>query len=335
MTEIRVLADGRFEQADDYAVALSAAASGNGVAWFDALLDDDRSISEIGQALGWRTALGDILRHTRKRARMERTGGQTVVVMLPARYRDDQQSVELSSLGVVVSADAIVTLRGDAWVDLSRTTEVLQLHPSAQGSSIGVLWAICSSVLDAYAPVITGVEENVDQIVEQLFEQDDVTDVSRRIFTLQRELIRLQHATEPVAQMLDQLADDVAPDVGEALVARFRASADAAEHVQRRVQGLRDALDNALTVHSTLVGERSNLEVQRMTEISIKQNDQVKKISSWAAIGFAPSLIAGIYGMNFHLMPELSWQWGYPYAIALMVAVSGGLYWVFRRHDWL
>ena len=72
-----------------------------------------------------------------------------------------------------------------------------------------------------------------------------------------------------------------------------------------------------------------------MTETSLEQNDQVKKISSWAAIGFAPTLVAGIYGMNFRTMPDLDWPRGYPFAIALMAAVSAGLSVVFTTHDWL
>ena len=75
--------------------------------------------------------------------------------------------------------------------------------------------------------------------------------------------------------------------------------------------------------------------MSEMTRTSIQQNDQVKKISSWAAIGFAPTLVAGIYGMNFRIMPELDWTFGYPFALGLMVAVSAGLYLVFKRNDWL
>ena len=97
----------------------------------------------------------------------------------------------------------------------------------------------------------------------------------------------------------------------------------------------RHTLENALTVHATIVDQRRNDAMQRMTEQSIQQNEQVKKISSWAAIGFAPTLVAGIYGMNFQFMPELAWPWGYPFAIGLMIAVSAGLYVLFKRNDWL
>ena len=99
---------------------------------------------------------------------------------------------------------------------------------------------------------------------------------------------------------------------------------DVQDHVVRvieRAEGFRELLNNILNVNLTLVG--------------IRQNDEVKKISGWAAILFAPTLIAGIYGMNFEYMPELHWLLGYPFALSLMVVVSATLYLVFKKHNWL
>jgi magnesium transporter len=90
-----------------------------------------------------------------------------------------------------------------------------------------------------------------------------------------------------------------------------------------------------LTVNSTLVSERQNANMVSLAESSHRQGEEVKKISSWAAILFAPSLIAGIYGMNFALMPELHWSFGYPMAVGLMLALSTTLYLIFKRRNWL
>jgi len=94
-------------------------------------------------------------------------------------------------------------------------------------------------------------------------------------------------------------------------------------------------LQSALTVNSTLVAQRQNEEMRRLTETSLAQNEEVKKISAWAAILFAPTLIASIYGMNFRHMPELHWQLGYPLAILLMIALGVTLYAIFKRRQWL
>ena len=102
-----------------------------------------------------------------------------------------------------------------------------------------------------------------------------------------------------------------------------------------RGDAFRDLLQNALTVNATLVGQQQNEEIRSMTEASLAQNEEVKKISSWAAILFAPTLVGTIYGMNFEHMPELGWSFGYPMAVFLMIAMGFVLYLVFKRRHWL
>ena len=113
---------------------------------------------------------------------------------------------------------------------------------------------------------------------------------------------------------------------------------DVKDHVIRiieRGESFRQLLQNALQVHATLVGQRQNEEMKRLSETSLAQSEQTKKISSWAAILFAPTLVGTIYGMNFVYMPELDWVWGYPFAVSLMIAMGLGLYLVFKNRNWL
>jgi len=105
--------------------------------------------------------------------------------------------------------------------------------------------------------------------------------------------------------------------------------------VTERVAGFREILQNILSVNLTLVGLQQNEEVKALSEAAIEQNDQVKRISAWAAILFAPTLVGTVYGMNFDYMPELHWTLGYPFALMLMLAVSVSLYVVFKRRSWL
>lgn len=334
MLDVQTYIDGVAQAADDYAAALAAATAGNGVVWADLLLDDDEALTEVAAALSWHELIPATLRQAHKRAKLEHTKSATVLVLLPARYLDEPEEVELSSLAIVIGPASVVTLRGADWVDVGAARDFLAAHPVAAGAgSYGITWGICETVLTGNAPVMEGVEQDIDEIEELLFAAD-ATDVSRRIFALQRELVSLQHAASPVPGMLDDLGDSV-PAEAAFLRSAFRSASDHAEHALGRVVGFRQTLDNALSVHATLVGEQSSAAMAKMTEFSIRQNDQVKKISSWAAIGFAPSLIASIYGMNFHTMPELAFPWGYPAAVLLMVGVGAGLYAVFKRHDWL
>jgi magnesium transporter len=105
--------------------------------------------------------------------------------------------------------------------------------------------------------------------------------------------------------------------------------------VEERIDAFRVLLQNALTVNATLVGQRQNDQMADLTQASLKQGDDVKRISSWAAIGFAPTLVASVYGMNFTVMPELTWRYGYPYALLLMLAICVFLYLMFKRRNWL
>ncbi|MET0735674.1 MAG: CorA family divalent cation transporter, partial [Microbacterium sp.] len=110
-----------------------------------------------------------------------------------------------------------------------------------------------------------------------------------------------------------------------------RSLRDVQDHALRitdKLGSFRAILDNALTVNATLV-------TQRQTDTALTQNEQVKRISAWAAILFGPTLVGTIYGMNFTYMPELDWVWGYPAALALMAATSVGLYLIFKRRHWL
>ena len=175
---------------------------------------------------------------------------------------------------------------------------------------------------------------NIDEIETEVFHGDP--EVSRRIYELSREVIAFQRAVKPLLGMLEALAAGFAkygvdPDLQQYL----RDVTDHVVSVVERVEGFRQLLQNILTVNAALVGQRQNEEMKTLTEASLAQNEEVKKISAWAAILFAPTLIGTIYGMNFQTMPELGWVFGYPFALGLMGLVSLVLYMVFSRRRWL
>ena len=189
-------------------------------------------------------------------------------------------------------------------------------------------------VVDEYAPVIGGLENDIDEIEDQVFAGDP--GVSRRIYELLREVVEFQRATQPLRGMLDGLGAGFAKyGVLEELQKNLR---DVEDHVLRvvdRANGFRVLLQSILTVNATLVGQRQNDETQRLTEASLAQSEEVKRISSWAAILFAPTLVGTVYGMNFDHMPELHWWFGYPFALLLMLLVSFVLHAVFQKRGWL
>jgi magnesium transporter len=199
-----------------------------------------------------------------------------------------------------------------------------------------VLYAIMDKIVDDYGPVLDGLQDDIDEIEVQVFQGE--RGVSKRIYQLTREVIEFQRAVEPLGEIFVELRYRLKERAGTADLELRRALRDVADHATRvmdRVDGYRQLLNNILTVNAALVAQRQNDEMTRLSEAGFEQNEQVKRISSWAAILFAPTLVASIYGMNFDHMPELHWTLGYPFAVALMVALGLILHTIFKRRGWL
>jgi len=218
-----------------------------------------------------------------------------------------------------LGADFLISVRHAESPDLAQVRRRMESDPSllAKGP-LAALYAVLDQVVDEYFPVVAGVENDIDEIEDQLFNGDQ--EVSRRIYELSREVMALQRAVHPLVDVLENLRDSL-NGADEELRDDFR---DVHDHVLRitdRVDSFRQLLQNALMTHATLVSQ--------------DQNNEIKKISSWAAILFTPTLVGTIYGMNFEYMPELHWVLGYPFAMGLMLALGFALYTVFKRKGWL
>jgi len=270
-----------------------------------------------------------------QRAKLERYGDTLFVVLRPARYRDDEEQVEFGELHLFVGPDFVVTIRHAEAPDLASVRRRLEASPQllAMGPE-AVLYAVLDEVVDKYAPVVAGLENDIDEIEDELFSGAD--SASRRIYELAREVIGFQRATQPLVAMLEALlrgSDKYRVDLE--LQRYLRDVLDHALRIADRTGAFRSILENALTVDATLAAQRQNDEMRRMTEFNLAQNEEIKKISSWAAILFAPTLVGTVYGMNFEHMPELDWTYGYPLSLALMVGLGFALWGVFKRKRWL
>ncbi|MER5596900.1 magnesium and cobalt transport protein CorA [Streptomyces sp. NPDC002265] len=270
-----------------------------------------------------------------QRPKLERYGDTLFVVLRAARYLDAPEEVDFGELHVFVGPDFVITVRHGAAPNLSAvrrrmedTPDLLKLGPEA------VLYAILDAVVDGYAPVVAGVQNDIDEIETEVFRGDP--EVSRRIYELSREMVEFQRATRPLVGMLHGLMAGFAKyGTDEELQRYLRDVADHVTHTSERVDSFRQALQDILTVNATLVTQQQNAEMRALAEAGFEQNEEIKKISSWAAILFAPTLVGTIYGMNFAHMPELHWVFGYPFAIVLMAVVCTSLYFVFKRKHWL
>jgi magnesium transporter len=260
-----------------------------------------------------------------QRPKLERYGDAIFLVLRPARYVDETESVEFGEVHVFAGPSFVITIRHSEAPDLAAVRHKLEARPDLlMRGSVAIVHAILDQVVDDYEPVISGIEQDIDEIENEVF--DGSPSVSRRIYELAREVIAFQRATKPLVEILDELMAH--SRVGDEERRYLRDVHDHALRVQERADSFRELLQNILSVNLTL-------ETKALSEASNAQNEEVKKISGWAAVLFAPTLVAAIYGMNFDHMPELHWHYGYPYALALMVTSSVALYLTFKRRGWI
>jgi magnesium transporter len=308
----------------------------NGMAWIGMYRPTPAEIQSVASEFSLhRLAVEDTLTG-HQRPKIERYADTQFIVLRPARYLDASEEVEFGEVQMFIGPDFAITIRNAESPDLGRVRKRLEANPELlRVGPLAIMYAVLDQVVDEYSPVVAGVENDIDEIEDQLFSED--TNVSRRIYELSREVIAFQRATQPLVGMLTLLRERITSDDPRTLELH-RDLRDVEDHVLAlvdRVDSFRTLLQNALMVHATLVGQRQNDETKQLTEASLRQADQAKRISSWAAIFFAPTLVAGIYGMNFKNMPELNWQYGYPFALGLMVVLALILYSVFKKVDWL
>ena len=270
-----------------------------------------------------------------QRPKIERYGETLFVVLRAATYLDDVEEVEFGEIHVFAGPSFVLTVRHSRTPDLGLVRHRMESDPEllARGPE-AVLYSIFDSVVDGYAPVVAGLQKDIDEIEVEVFRGDPK--VSRRIYELSGEVIEFQRATHPLHSMLNALiAGFEKYRTDEELQRYLRDVADHATTVAERVDGFRQNLSDIMTVNATLVNQAQNEEVKRLTEASYAQNEEVKRISAWAAILFAPTLVGTVYGMNFANIPELTWAFGYPFALGLMFLVSFILWLVFRTRGWL
>ena len=221
----------------------------------------------------------------------------------------------------------VITVRREPRFDFGKAGKRFEGAPDLAKEGIGyLLYLILDEVVDGYLDLIEAFEDQSDDIEDDVsMDADDPKGtqtrmLAQRIFRLRQQVVRFRRLTSPMREVVDLLLETPTV-VTPALVPYFR---DVLDHVIRSME-LTDNVRDLLT---------SARELQ-LAQVSNRLNVVMKKLTAWAAIILIPTLIAGIYGMNFTHMPELDWAFGYPLALGVMVVSAGALYWTFRRRDWL
>ena len=259
--------------------------------------------------------------HAHQRPKLEVYEGMLFIVLKTARYVDPTEVITLGEVLVFLGDDFIITVRHGEASSLKPVREDLENDPKHLGRGPGaVLHAILDRVVDDYQPAIEGLETDIDQVEEDLFSAGR-SNPAERIYRLQREVLGFRKATAPLVDPVARLAEGKYAHIHPEIHDYFR---DVNDHLMRardQLDAMRDLLGSSLQAN--------------LAQVSVRQNDDVRRISAWVAIAAVPTAIAGIYGMNFEHMPELKWGVGYPGVLLLMLSICGFLYFRFKRAGWL
>jgi len=315
----------RVAEPASFAELAGAARKGDGVAWLGLHEATEDELTSIAREFDLHELAVEDAVHAHQRPKLEWYGEVMFLVLRPARYVDESETVEFGEIHVFVGPNFVITIRHGEASELGRLRHSLESRPDLLSRGpMAIVHAVVDRVVDDYVPVVEGVENDVDEIESEVF--GGARNVSRRTYELIREVIEFRRAIHPLADILVNLMRN--RDLGDEEKRYLRDVHDHTLRIQEQVDSFHELLRSILSVNLTL-------ETKALSEAGNKQNEEVKKISAWAAILFAPTIVGTVYGMNFDHMPELHWRYGYAMALGMMLTVSVGLYLLFRRRGWI
>ena len=265
-------------------------------------------------------AIEDALK-AHQRPKLERYEDSLFLTLKTLWYVDAEDAVETGEINLFAGHDFVITVRHGRGSELHSARSRLEAHEAVltHGPS-AVIYAVCDTVVDGYTDVVAELEVDVDEIETSVFSPARTND-STRIYVLKREIAEVRRAVMPLREPMRKFADGLVHGVEREAGPFFRDVLDHLNQAAEVVDSLDSLLSTAFDAH--------------LARITVQQNDDMRKISAGAALVVVPTLIAGIYGMNFRHMPELTWTFGYPLALLLMVAISSGLWILFKKSGWL
>jgi magnesium transporter len=256
-----------------------------------------------------------------QRPKIEDYDASYFIVLKTAHYHEDREEVHFGEISVFAGPGYVVAVRRGPGSELKTARARLEGRPDLlKLGPASAVWAITDKVVDDYLPVGDGIEDDIEEVENDVFD-DDVPAPTQRIYHLKREVIEFHRAVWPLLTPLESLEAGTFAAVPEELRRYFRDIADHARRVDEQVNSQRELLTSILEANLALV--------------SVNQNEVIKRISAVAGIIAVPTFIASNYGMNFEHMPELDSPLGYPLALAAMALCVVALILFFRRIDWL
>jgi magnesium transporter len=315
--------DGRRQQAAPMPAEEAAAIcrSEPGFVWLGMVEPEPDELADMQEVFGLHELAVEDAQSFHLRPKVEQYDeGVTFVILRTARYIEETEEVDFGEVAVFVGESFLITVRQGAASDLHGSRLRLERRPQLlEAGPLAALWAILDKVVDDYAPVVEGLERDIEEVEHTVFAAASAP--TERIYQLRREVTDFYRAVHPLLTPVEALARGSLLHTTPALREYFRDVADHLALVNEEVVAQRDLLTTILQAN--------------MAVISVEQNDVVRKISGWGAIIAVPTFIASFYGMNFHDIPEEKWAVSYPVVVVVMVLVALALHRYFRRSGWL
>ena len=290
--------------------------------WIGLYEPDEALLREVQKEFGLHDLAIEDAHRAHQRPKIERYGDSLFIAMRTAQMSPAEPRIEFGETHLFVGPGYLVSVRHGASLSYAEVRARCEATPQLLRRGPGfALYALMDFVVDQYFPIVETLEEGLDQLEDEIFHEAFSRETTERIYRLKRDLLELKRAVSPLVDVSNRLMRFDLAVIPEDTRPYFRDVYDHAVRINEMVDMQRELLTSALEANLSL--------------ISVAQNESMKKLTAWAAIIAVPTMVAGVYGMNFKHMPELEWAFGYPAVLAVTLAVCALLYARFKRTGWL
>jgi magnesium transporter len=308
------LGDIRKEEIHDY---LSRPGCFVWVALKDATPDE---LSEMQAQFGLHELAVEDARHGHQRPKLEEYGDSLYAVV--HTVEPDGDELRVGEVSIFVGRNYVLSVRNRTEQGFTNVRQRTEREPHLLKHGAGfVLYALIDTVVDRYFPVMEALEDELERLEELIFSGTPAQENIEALYGLKQKLMTLKHAAGPLQETTGKLYGGRVPEVCSGTQDYFRDVYDHLVRINQSIDSLREMVTTAISVNLSM--------------ITVQENETVKRLAAYAALVAVPTMIAGVYGMNFNHMPELQWVWGYPFALGLMVVIDVYLFYRFRKAKWL
>jgi magnesium transporter len=264
-------------------------------------------------------------RHGHQRPKVEEYGDSLFTVLHPVEIEkqpDGSETLNVGEVDLFVGPNYVLSVRQRTKLGFSAVRARAEREPELLKHGSGfVFYALIDNVVDRYFPVLDELTTHLEEVERRMFDAPSSRKQIEQLYDLKAMLMTLKHAVAPLMEAVGKLYGGRVPHLCQGTQEYFRDVYDHLDRINAGIDSSREMLTTAIQVNLALIG--------------ISDNEVTKRLAAWGALITVPTLIAGVYGMNFKFMPELQWEWGYWYAVAMMVIVDVVLFWRFRKAGWL